>query len=412
MKKLWLIFGPVVVATILIVAVFFTPWQLDISSEHFVKDAAVSMDVSILKGTQVKQAAIDQNYLPFFGSSELSRISPFHPAVLAQQYQRDYRVLLLGAPGTQSLTQALGMEGLTLDRKKAVVIISPQWFVKEGLKSDSFAYYYSPLQVTHWLRNLKEISAADHFMAQRLLSYPVVQQDHRLVEALQNVVDYKQPEKWFWQLESNFYAHEDEFFSFILGTDFNQKKIQKQKSYLPKVDDPAVLDELAYEMGQKNTDNNAFEISNGFYQKRILPDLSQLKDSQKDFDYRCSPEFSDFELLLRQFAQQHADILFVIPPVNQHWSDYTGLSQEMLGEFSHKIQYQLNAQGFNKILDLNQFANTDYFMEDTIHLGWRGWLQVDSAVQQFMNDKNPVLNYQLDDYFYQESWQNLAPNRM
>ncbi len=45
----------------------------------------------------------------FFGSSELSRISPFHPSVLAEKYQRNYRPFLLGAPGTQSLSQYMMM---------------------------------------------------------------------------------------------------------------------------------------------------------------------------------------------------------------------------------------------------------------------------------------------------------------
>ncbi len=40
-----------------------------------------------------------------FGSSELNRVSATHPSVLVQKYHRSYTPFLIGAPGTQSLTQ-------------------------------------------------------------------------------------------------------------------------------------------------------------------------------------------------------------------------------------------------------------------------------------------------------------------
>ena len=132
-KGLWQIFGPVLVALFALLLFLFIPWEANFRDSDFLKVAASSGDATVFKGEKIKEDALKEGYIPFFGSSELSRFSPFHPSALAEKYQRNYRPLLLGAPGTQSLTQFLGMNALNLENKKAVLIISPQWFVKEGL---------------------------------------------------------------------------------------------------------------------------------------------------------------------------------------------------------------------------------------------------------------------------------------
>ncbi len=63
------------------------------------------------------------------------------------------------------------------------------------------------------------------------------------------------------------------------------------------------------------------------------------------------------------------------------------LSQAMLNRFDKKIQYQLRTQGFNNIVDMTNDGNEQFFMQDTIHLGWRGWLKVDQKLQPFMRTK-------------------------
>lgn len=103
--------------------------------------------------------------------------------------------------------------------------------------------------------------------------------------------------------------------------------------------------------------------------------------------------------------------LFIIPPVNQEWSNYTGLSQEMLQQFAEKIKFQLKTQGFNQIADFTNQAKTPYFLQDTIHLGWRGWLASDQYIQPFLmqNVATKTTNYQIKDYFFSNQWQEANP---
>ena len=144
-----------------------------------------------------------------------------------------------------------------------------------------------------------------------------------------------------------------------------------------------------------------------YWNKRLKDNYRQLKGRQAKFNYLASPEYSDFELVLNQFALDKTDVLFVIPPVNRQWSQYTGLSLKMLAQFDNKIKYQLQSQGFNNIVDLSKDGGEKYFMQDTIHLGWRGWLKLDQAVKPFLTKKQPAPNYRINDYFYSPKWQNL-----
>jgi D-alanine transfer protein len=81
----------------------------------------------------------------------------------------------------------------------------------------------------------------------------------------------------------------------------------------------------------------------------------------------------------------------------------------MLKQFDRKIHYQLQSQGFNNIVDLSNKGNVPYFMTDTIHLGWRGWLAVDQRVNPFLSKHQKQPHYTISDKFYSTKWQNLSP---
>jgi D-alanine transfer protein len=414
-KKLFAILGPILVSAVLLAVFFFAPFKIDLDSKHVLADSSTSMATNVLKGNAIKNKAIgSKDYVPFFGSSELSRISPFHPSVLAEKYDRNYRPFLLGAPGTQSLTQAMMIHsmGKNLSHKKVVFILSPQWFVEQGVTNDYFNAYYSELQTYQWVSDLKTITDDDQYFAERLLSFPKVRDDKRLTSALKNIQTGKQPEhsdKQYIELMLNMFSREDELFSKI-GMVSKAAAIQKAEKRLPSVYDEQVLDDLALTIGQKSTSNNPFEISNPFYSKRVKKKLKHLENSQKNWNYLSSPEYADLQLVLSQLSQEHAEVLFIIPPVNKRWTDFTGLSQEMLQGFSKKIKFQLESQGFTTIADFSKNCDTQYFMADTIHLGWRGWLAADQQIRPFLEtQKKNTPNYQLDPAFYSKEWQEKDP---
>ncbi|MFD1422025.1 D-alanyl-lipoteichoic acid biosynthesis protein DltD [Lactiplantibacillus songbeiensis] len=415
-KRLFKIFGPILVAAILLLAVLLSPFSFGLNhvSKTTEETAAVSLSPNVLKGRLVKRQALSDNYVPFFGSSEWSRFDPMHPSVLAAKYHRNYRPFLLGARGTQSLTQYFAMQSVKkqLTNKKAVFVISPQWFVPKGTRTDAFGYYYSPLQTTDWLQTEKN-TQMDRYAAKRLLQMPSGSSDKVLAGALARVAAGFKPtsaQRAYINYKARVLGSEDEFFSKFGIAGKNLKTVKHQETFLPTTYNYNALDKLGGKIGKEQTTSNDLEISNKFWRTQLRRNYKRLKNSQTHLDYTKSPEFADFQLVLNQFAKNNTNVMFIIPPINQRWANYTGLSMDMIKQFDTKIRYQLESQGFTNICDLSQNGDEDYFMTDTIHLGWRGWLAVDQKVDPFLSKKQTTPTYKINTQFYTKKWQQLDPN--
>ena len=204
--------------------------------------------------------------------------------------------------------------------------------------------------------------------------------------------------------------HQDALFSRLFLNN-NQPQLDKAAKTLPSTYDVDDLDGLATRMGMQETNNNPFELKNDFYTKRVKRNMPKLKGSQATWSYVKSPEYSDLQLVLNTFAKKHMEVLFVIPPINAKWAAFTGLDLGMIQNTVTKMKYQLKTQGFNHVLDLSQDGAQPYFMEDTIHIGWRGWLKMDQTVRPFLKTtKAAPVHYKLNDQFYTKHWQQQSAN--
>lgn len=203
--------------------------------------------------------------------------------------------------------------------------------------------------------------------------------------------------------------HEDAIFSgFQLGDNYNRHILPNIKR-LPEHYNYDQLTKEAISEAHHKADNNRFNIRNGFYNQRVKPHLARIKGSQKHVNYTTSPEYGDLEVVLNQFKNTNTNVLFIIPPVNAKWEQYTGLDMQMYYQTVDKIKFQLQEQGFTNILDLSHDGNKPGFMEDTIHIGWAGWVKVDQVVNQFVSTKQSQPHYQINDKFLSKQWTNLIP---
>ncbi|GHU38226.1 D-alanyl-lipoteichoic acid biosynthesis protein DltD [Bacilli bacterium] len=408
LKRLWLILGPLLVAFIgLFALLLFAPER---TSHHLSaeKRAATALTPIVFKNAALKKEALsdpNHRFVPFFGSSEWRRLDEMHPSILSEAYKRDYTPFLLGLKGAESLTHYFGIQQIQpqLKGKQAVFIISPQWFVKDGQVADAFNYYYASDQGYSFLKNTTG-SAEDQYAAKRFMT---LMPESPINRFMKKIVAGKRLTKFdYWQINlvEKLSNHEDNLFAGLQFGDNYQDKVEPRAAKLPQPYDLSTLQEKAQELGEKHTSNNNFGILNRFYTRRIKHSLGELKDSQTKFSYLKSPEYNDFQLLLSEFAKNKTDVMFVIPPVNEKWRTYTGLNKEMYDKAVDKIRYQLTSQGFNQIADLSQQGNEPYFMQDTIHLGWNGWLAFDKAVNPFLTNKQPMPQYHLDNYFFSREW--------
>jgi D-alanine transfer protein len=409
LKRLGLIFGPVIVAVVAVIAgIMLMPEDNNKHDYQAEQRAANALTPIVFKNQTLKQRALSDKqhrFVPFFGSSEWSRMDTFHPSVLAEGYHRSYRPFLLGQRGAQSLTQYFGMQQITkqLTNKQAVYVISPQWFVKQGEDPNAFKYYFNQAQALTWLQHAKG-TTADRYAAKRLLAMNV---SSSLTGYLRRIADGKKltanDQGWI-SMKLRFLNHEDSLFSDMqLGNNYTKRVLPKTAN-LPKTYNETKLNALADKYAAEHTKSNQFGIDDKFYQQRVAKQLGKLRGSQRQFNYLQSPEYGDLQLALQQFAATHTNVLFVIQPVNEKWAAYTGLDMKMYDQTVAKIKSQLTTQGFTNIADFSQSGDKQYFMQDTIHMGWRGWLAFDKRVNHFLTTPQSTPTYHMQDKYYGHDW--------
>ncbi|WP_205029883.1 D-alanyl-lipoteichoic acid biosynthesis protein DltD [Streptococcus porcinus] len=409
LKKLAYILGPLVVALMLVlVTIFAFPSRLP-HSLIAEKRSAVAITNNSFKNSLVKRQALDDpkhRFVPFFGSSEWSRMDSMHPSIIAEKYQRSYRPYLLGNRGSQSLVHYYGMQQMTnnLKNKKAVFVISPQWFTPQGTDSGAVQTYLSKTQIYEFLLHANQEDTTSRFAAKRMLEMNPDVAKAKLLKKISLGQQLSFWDKYTLRLQYNISLREESLFSFLAKSKTFDTRIMPRVEGLPKKFSYSRLTELAIKRGEAATNNNSFGIKNSFYSKRIAPDLAKYRSFQRNYVYINSPEYNDFQLVLTELAKQNTDVLFIIPPVNQLWAKYTGLSQDKYLDAVHKIKYQLNSQGFNQIADFSNKGGEPYFMEDTIHMGWNGWLAVDKVVQPFLEVEKNTNHYKMNPYFYSREW--------
>ena len=102
------------------------------------------------------------------------------------------------------------------------------------------------------------------------------------------------------------------------------------------------------------------------------------------------------------------DMLIVIDMQNDFIDGVLGSAEAkaIVPKAVEKIKYQLQSQGFKNIADFSRDGDKAYFMQDTIHMGWNGWVAMDKAVNPFLTEKQSKPNYQINKQFLSKKWAN------
>ena len=380
------------------------------------KRNAVTLTTANFKSRINKTNALsnkEHRFVPFFGSSEWLRFDALHPAVLAEKYDRNYRPYFIGQRGAASLNQYLGMQQMLPELKNgtAVYVLSPQWFTKKGYNSAAFQQFFNNDQLSSFL-NQNEVDENSEYAAKRILEMkPEIAMKSQLTKVAKGQ-ELNTFDKTYVQFLAELNKREDALFSpFAAPNNANyDKKVLPYLKELPDEFSYEALDQVAVRDAEEHTKSNSFGIDDRFYKKRLSKKIGKLKGFQEHLSYEVSQEYGDLQLVLNQFAKSKTNVIFVIPPVNSKWMAYTGLNQEMYDATVLKIRYQLESQGFTNIADFSKDGDQAYFMQDTIHMGWKGWVAFDKAVDPFVSNPTPAPSYHLNDRFYSKDWANYTAN--
>ena len=416
LKRLWLIFGPILIAGLLVLLlIFFYPSS---KSHNLMEEkySAASVSAESFKERSQKVRALtdpDMRFVPFLGSSEWIRFDSMHPAVLAEKYSRPYRPYFLGQAGAASLNQYFGLQQILpeIEGKQAVFVISPQWFTEEDYEPAFFQNYFNNDQLTAFLENQSGDIGAKH-AAKRLLKQNPGVSMKGIVEKLSKGEELSEIDHAIIKAFARFNERQTSLFGqFSIREKLKYK--EHVENYLKDLPDQFFYEELekiARKDAKANTSNNDMGIENQFYKTQVKDYLEKYKGYQKNYNFLKSSEYNDLQLVLDQFAKSKVNVLFVFQPVNKKWMDYTGLSEEMYQHSVEKIRYQLESQGFTNIADFSKNGGDPYFVKDTIHIGWLGWLAFDKVVNPFLSNPTTAPIYQMNDRFFSQDWANYDGN--
>ena len=410
LKRLWMIFGPVLIAGLLVfLLIFFYPTEMrhNLGAE---KRSAVATTIDSFKERSQKVRALsdpNMRFVPFFGSSEWLRFDGAHPAVLAEKYNRSYRPYLLGQRGAASLNQYFGMQQILseIENKQAVFVISPQWFTESDYEPAVFQEYFNSDQLTSFLENQSGDISSQHASKRLLKQFSNVSMKD-IVQKIANKESLSEFDHMRIEIGSLINQKQANFFGqFSIRQWLKYKEhVEKYLNTIPDQFSYQAIEDVVKADAEKNTSNNEFGMDNRFYDTQIRDYLKKLKGSQISYNYLKSSEYNDLQLVLTQFSKSKVNPIFIIPPVNKKWMDYAGLREDMYQQTVQKIRYQLESQGFTNIADFSKDGGEPFFMKDTIHLGWLGWLAFDKAVDPFLSNPTPSPTYHLNERFFSKDW--------
>lgn len=384
-------FGPMLLALALFAVFLLIPTRflLPLLSDEKVEQAATSLQQEKIQSMILQQKMLeDPKYLPMYGSSEFARMDIYHPSNYFKVNPEGFTPFLIGRGGTQDLIHALNFASTMdyLKDKKMVFILSPQWFIPQGIDESHFAPNFSKQQGYHFIFNDDVKPETKKQMAKRLLNFDIVQNETLLKISLEGIVydDTKHKVK----------ALAAKPFAYIYRNILDRKDlftimfdIQPHKENL----DPSLKQMNWEEMrihadqtGEAKSQSNQYGIEDHYFNRKIKENLQQRKGYLKNQSYDQSPEYEDLQIVLDLLNQAGAKPLFISIPVKGTWYDYAGFPKERRDLYYNKVHEQIEQAGF-PIADFSDHEYDTYFLKDHMHVGWKGWVYIDEAIQEFYN---------------------------
>lgn len=331
--------------------------------------------------------ALKNHGIPVLGSSELtvSVDDIAYPPALFQNGNSDFNMVLIGKGYCQSLHHAITLGAISdvIPDRKVVLILSPQWFSAFHIAQEIFAskflersyvdFLKNPnisadlkSQVTeqvksHLLRDEKELERVKKYERKYLGSYtdPLLEIEMGTYDSFMNV-------RQTYRL-----ARE------VKGLDYSGQEIV----YAENIDFTALM-ERAQAEGEASCTNNEFGIKDDVFDENIRDKLESEKNLYADENYSESREYDDLKLFLEVCRETGIEPLIISIPIHGRYYDHLGFLEE------DRLEYYQNIRDIcdSYQVDLADFTDKEYelyFMRDTVHLGWKGWVYVDEAIYQF-----------------------------
>ena len=328
---------------------------------------------------------ITSNTLVLLGSSELTATinERYHPNKIFNY--EDFNIMQIGTGYSQNIVQAstLGSIEGAMKNKKVAIVESVQWFAKGGLQNDAFLNKASQEHIYNTMINDKISKKTKEKLINRVIELTSNSK-------AQNDI-YRKYKQYFIENKGSFIgekmlALDNDIYSFKNKIQFYINKDKMNYPFsgknTPNYDWNSLTNDFVEEV-KKTTNNNEYAVDNKYYNTYLAKNYSTFRDSNKGISYLESPEYIDYEIFLDVAKELGMKVEVIIFPVNGKWNDYTGVSKEMREQAYRNIEEMAKKYDNVKVLNYGNREYEDYFLFDVMHVGVKGWMEVERELYKF-----------------------------
>lgn len=327
----------------------------------------------------VRAASTDETVL-LFGSSELSTPSSTIPQVPAEVFgMNDYGLdlMYIGEAYDQSLWQAIaaGAYGPQVTNKKVVLIVSPTWFEDDGLDAETFKLRFSYELYRAFCENDAISDSSKAYVAKRLEEQGI---DPTTVEAAGRTSAVTILNDAILAAISDLQIRSE-------LDDVRARAFDRAEGQFAPLDFSALY-EQALADAQAMCTNNDWGMDDAFYAGNIEGRLDRLKGAQANETFSNQAEFQDFSFFLKVCKEAGLEPLVIVSPVHGEFYDWVGTSATDRARCYERIRDICAAHNV-PCEDFSDKEYEQYFLHDIVHFGWTGWVAVEEAIYDYVQDQ-------------------------
>ncbi len=334
-----------------------------------------------------RKALTTDKYLYLFDSSNLFHPDFYYHASNIFRGEEGFIPYLVGQDSVTSFHHALKIVDLadSIRNKKLVFLIEPLYFINRNPRSYGSQIHFAALHVYRFIFNSEIDPNLKAKIAQNLLKTGQFKKGPVLACLLSNLTR-KHPNKVVQILVEPLGRG---MLAALEQIDrFNAYQLLRENHPAPAATvgggplDWRRLLLRAQKDGQKACRTNPFSIEDGIYNGSIKPDLKFFRNQAKNDIYIDHNQLNELQLLLDVCKAFDLKPLIIISPLNGLWSDYRGLSKQVRQQCYTQLRQMIQSAGVQYI-DFSDHEYDRYFMHDTQHIGWKGWVYIDQAMDRF-----------------------------
>ena len=314
------------------------------------------------------------------GSSELSygAEDSAHPVRFFSENDLGFDLISMGGGGYQSLWGAIEVSALdecgALPEKKVAFLIGDQWFMNEaGCTPEAFLNSFSEEAFCECMENPGLSVETKAQIRERVIALGV---DAQTVSDLASDSIVGRANR----AVSDFVSGSERRALLAEGLASNGRLERDGASVVGP--DWDALDRRAVEEGKTACTNNDYGIYDEYFDTYVSDAAWGQPYEGEPFAGWSETEFGDLQLFLTVCKELGITPLLVIEPVNGEYYDIQRYTKESRAEFYGKLSSVLDEAEVD-YLDLSGPDYDKYYLRDVMHLGWKGWVEVDRALCEF-----------------------------